>query len=145
MASEHAVKSAMTKWREGEEFGNWEYVIPEDYEYTDRSLPSADAWVQYTIKAGVYPVRLTEISYCPWNPDRDKPTQGFTANTGPYYAVVDADAIKTASHYVNRLGSASSVNHKTGLSESCTKTFTRYAYEVTDGFFETHGYFRKVA
>lgn len=122
--------TAKDAFRNGDDFGTWEYVIPAEYEYTDRSLQRASDYVVYRILSGTYPVRLTNISGSDWNPDPDVHTPGFIANTGPYYAVVQVNAIKLHTYYESQLFTAIKGEHK-DMHEETTYRLTWYAYEIS--------------
>lgn len=122
---------AKDAFRNGADFGTWTYVIPEEYEYTDRGLQRASDYIVYRILPGTYPVRLTNIGGSDWNPDRDVHTPGFIANVGPYFAVVQVDAIKLHTYYESQLFSAIRGEHK-DMHEETTYRLIRYGYEVSE-------------
>jgi hypothetical protein len=105
-------------------------VLDEPTEWTDRNLPTASAWVKYLLEPGTYPFEWVTIGHHPWNADPNAHTSGFIANTGPYYGRVSIPAREVESYYVNRLFTASSVDHKTGLDRPATIVRTVYAYQL---------------
>jgi len=106
-------------------------IFDEPTEYVDRTLATASWWDKYEIQPGVYPLEWVDIDYRPWNPNPEARSPGFIANVGPYYALVVLKARLLEEYRVNRLFTASSVDHKLH-DESPVVTLTRsvYAYQV---------------
>lgn len=107
----------------------YKLVVPADFEYVDRSLATASWYDVYTIKAGEYPITLTDVNYRPVK-DSER----------PYYGTWKLDAILTEEYRVNRLFTASSA-HTTNPEQETQVHGSCYGYELKDGaaFYTTHG------
>jgi len=93
-------------------------VVPADFEYVNRNLPTASWYDVYTVKAGEYPVTFTDSDYNPVD-DISK----------AYYAKWSADAILTEEYRVNRLLQHSSA-HTTHPNRETKVHGTKYSYEI---------------
>lgn len=97
--------------------------IDEPGEYVYRGYETASAWDKRVVEPGVYPLVGVTIDHRPVDPDRQE----------AYWMVAKIPATMTESYYVNRLFTASSVAHKTGLAEPSTVFVQMYRYEVEPG------------
>jgi hypothetical protein len=106
-------------------------VFDEPTSWTDRNLETASWWDRYEIQPGAYPFEWVNINGTPWNPDPQVKTNGYLANTGPYYAQVSVQAQLVESYRVNRLFTASSADHQQ-VTDGPIVTLSRsvYAYQI---------------
>lgn len=78
-------------------------VVPAQFEWIDRDLPTASWWDKYLVQPGRYPLVLKNVGGDLWNPDLNVPTPGFIANVGPDHAGASIDALLIESYREARL------------------------------------------
>lgn len=109
----------------------WTYTITEAREH-DRIWETASNYTRYVLLPGTYPVRFTNLDWTEWNPDPAVVTPGFTANIGPYYAVIEVDATKEHSYWVDRVFQYESAHTEDHRHERVTFKLDWYAFQVTE-------------
>jgi hypothetical protein len=92
--------------------------VPEQGEWTDRTLATASWWDKYVIHPGTYPLEFVTIDYRP-----------VREGQRPYYAQARVSATLVERYRVNRLLTASSAHHE-DTHEDTHVIVTLYAYQV---------------
>lgn len=118
-------------------------TFAQDTEYLKNDYATASWWTRHIIPAGTYDLELVNLGGSPWV--EGKVTPGFIADIGPYYARVAIETTEVESYFVNRLFTASSVDHKTDTAVASTTHLSLYAYEVKDGMTRWGGVIRTYA
>lgn len=116
--------------------------VPEAFTWVDRGLQRASDWVEYTVHAGLYPIRFHTVDWTeiPGNTRdearalADARVDAFTYRVDrtafwPYYAVARLSATRTRSYYENQVF-ARTWGDVEQHDDPATVRWTPYAYEI---------------